>query len=568
MLNNLKMRTKSTMLVIGIFAVAILGLARVVEEQVGRGIEELAMDRQNDSLRIAARTLQDVYPDMRVTYASDGSVSRITMPAIPEFTDHTLIDLAAFLTGETVTVFAWEPENRDFWRRTTSIGADRGERAVGTPLGRTGPVYPVVRAGETYLGEASILETDYLTIYQPIFSPSGEVIGILYAGIEKASLEAMQDAIGTAVLITAVVVLLIVVPVAMMCFRAMLRPLVNLVPIVRRLADGETGIDVPYTTRGDEIGTLASAVRLFKDSLIRNEELNRATLEEQEKRAARAERLRQMTGEFDGRVREELASVTASATKMRETAESLSVTAEETSMHAASVAAAADQASGNVQTVATASEELGTSIQEISRQVQEQSAKAQQAATATGRSRERVQGLSEKAQSIGEVVGLITSIAEQTNLLALNATIEAARAGDAGKGFAVVASEVKNLANQTAKATEQIAGQIGAVQEETGVTVEAIEAIAGEISTVAEIAGSIASAVEEQNTATQEIGRNVTEAAQGTHDVSSTIATVTEAAATTGTAANRMLGSATTQAEKANTLNALIRTFLEDVRAA
>ena len=163
---------------------------------------------------------------------------------------------------------------------------------------------------------------------------------------------------------------------------------------------------------------------------------------------------------------------------------------------------------------------------------------------------------------------MITSSAEQTNLLALNATIEAARAGDAGKGFAVVASEVKNLANQTAKATEQIAGQIGAVQDDMGGTVEAIEAIADEISTVAQIAGSIASAVEEQNTATHQIGRNVTEAAQGTQEVSSTIVTVTEAAATTGTAANRMLGSARTLAEKANTLNALIRTFLDDIQAA
>jgi methyl-accepting chemotaxis protein len=547
---------------------AMLGLAVTVGWQMNRQIGALSLDRQNDNLRIVARILQDAYPETRVRYGADGAVQRITMPGIPEFADHAMIDRAAFLTGETATVFAWDPETRDYWRRTTNIGAAEGERAVGTPLGTGGSVYPVIRAGETYLGEATILGTDYYTIYQPIFTPGDDIIGILYAGVETASLEAMRESVWHAVLISTLVLTGLMAALALGAFRAMLRPLVNLVPVVRRLAAGETGLEIPHQNGRDEVGDLAAAVRVFQESMVRNEELNRTALEEQQAKAARAEQQSRLAAAFDSRVREELAVVTGAAGEMRETAETLSATAEETSVQATSVAAAAEQATGNVRSVASSAEALSGSIRDISRQVQAQSRKAKEASDATGRSRERVQGLSEKAQGIGEVVSLITSIAEQTNLLALNATIEAARAGDAGKGFAVVASEVKSLANQTARATEQIAGQIGAVQDETRATVTAIEAIAGEITAVAEIAGSIAAAVEEQDAASVEIGGNAGQAVQGTEGVSSAIASVTEAAANTGTAATQVLDSAGRLAERADTLNALVRRFLEDIQAA
>ena len=312
------------------------------------------------------------------------------------------------------------------------------------------------------------------------------------------------------------VVLAIAIGVTWFLIASVIQPIKRMIVVMGGLAEGDKTVEVPAQTRKDEIGAMAAAVEIFKKSLIENEELNRAALEEQRERAERAERLQRMAAEFDTRVREELAVVTGSANEMRVTARSLSETAEETSSQATTVAGAAEEASSNVQTVATATEELGSSILEISRQVQDQSGKARQAADATDVSRERMHGLSAKVEIIGEVVTLITSIAEQTNLLALNATIEAARAGEAGKGFAVVASEVKSLATQTAKATESIGSQIGAVQEETGATVTAIEAITGEIEAVAEIAGTIAAAVEEQNAATQEIGRNLTQAAAGT----------------------------------------------------
>ena len=568
MLASISLRTKGVLLVAVLLLISIGALALVVEAQVQGQISRNAIDRQNDSLRIVAHTLQAAHPDMQVDYGADGSVARIVMPAIPAFADHALIDRAGFLTGETATVFAWEPENQDYWRRTTNIGADRGQRAVGTRLGSDSAVYPAIRSGETYSGQATILGTDYYTIYQPIFSPDGGVIGILYAGVEMARLQGMKDAVRTAILLSALVILLVALSAAMVTFRRMLRPLAELVPIVRRLADGDSGTTIPYADNKDEIGALARAVEVFRQAMVRNDELTAEAAKEQQAQRARSEHVQRLTDGFDTGVRTRLDTVEGASERMRGTANALAATAEESSTQATTVAAASEQASGNVQTVATASEELGSSIQEIARQVQEQTAMASQASDSASNSRRQVQGLAKQAQTIGEVIELITSIAEQTNLLALNATIEAARAGDAGKGFAVVASEVKNLASQTAKATEQIAHQIKAIQEQTGATVTAIEAITEKIQTMAEISSAIASSVEQQNAATQEIGRNVHEAAQGTQQVSETIEGVSQAARETGSAAADVLAASQELSDEAGQLKSLIHQFLEDVQAA
>ena len=568
MLASTSLRTKGVLLVAVLFLITIGALALVVETQVQNQINRNAIDRQNDSLRIVAQTLQAAHPDLQVEYGPDGSVARIVVPAIPEFDDHALIDRAGFLTGETATVFAWEPENQDYWRRTTNIGADSGQRAVGTRLGSDSAAYPAIRSGETYSGQATILGTDYYTIYQPIFSPEGAVIGILYAGVEMARLQGMKDAVRWAILVSALVILLVALSAAMVTFRRMLRPLAELVPVVRRLADGDSGTTIPYADKKDEIGALARAVEVFRQAMVRNDELTAEAAKEQQAQRARSEHIQRLTDGFDSGVRTRLDTVERASERMRGTADGLAATAEESSSQATTVAAASEQASGNVQTVATASEELGSSIQEIARQVQEQTAMASEASDSAGDSRRQVQGLANQAQAIGEVIELITSIAEQTNLLALNATIEAARAGDAGKGFAVVASEVKSLASQTAKATEQIAHQIKAIQEQTGATVTAIEMITNKIQTMAEISSAIASSVEQQNAATQEIGRNVHEAAQGTQQVSETIEGVSQAARETGSAAADVLAASEELSDEAGQLKSLIHQFLGDVQAA
>lgn len=256
--------------------------------------------------------------------------------------------------------------------------------------------------------------------------------------------------------------------------------------------------------------------------------------------------------------------VAAAAVELQATAESLSATAEETTRQSQSVALASEQTTNNVNTVAAAAEEMTNSIEEIGRQVEQSANIASRAVQEANSTDTSVSGLAAAAQKIGEVVELISDIANQTNLLALNATIEAARAGDAGKGFAVVASEVKSLANQTAKATEDIAAQIGNIQEASGGTVTAIKSISNTIGEISEIASSIASAVEQQSAATQEISRNVQEAAAGTHEVASNIAGVTQAADETGRSSSEVLSAAKELSINGEQLREHIENFLNN----
>jgi len=378
---------------------------------------------------------------------------------------------------------------------------------------------------------------------------------------------AIQRAVVTLAVVSIVSVLL-GLGAALLIGRGISRPIVSMTGAMERLAGGDKTVDIPAQDQKDEVGAMAKAVQVFKDNMIRNEEMTAAAAKAQEARTARAERVARLTGDFDTGVAEVLETVATAADELQHTAEGLSATAEQASRQATAVAAASEQATGNVQTVATAAEELSSSIQEIGRQVHKTSGLAGTAAREVDDSNEQVAQLADNAQKIGEVIQLITSIAEQTNLLALNATIEAARAGDAGKGFAVVASEVKNLANQTARATEDIAKQIADVQSATGTTVEAIRRIGGRIREINEIATGVASAVEEQNAATQEIARNIHQAAQGTAEVSSNITGVTSAASETGSAATQVLGASSDLAKQSDRLRVIVRQFLTDVRAA
>jgi methyl-accepting chemotaxis protein len=346
------------------------------------------------------------------------------------------------------------------------------------------------------------------------------------------------------------------------------RPILRMTAAMDKLAGGDKSVEIPSRDNKDEIGSMAQAVDVFRQNMIRADELALAQRAEQEQKAQRQVAVEQHIAIFEGSVRSSLDALAAAATEMRATSQGMSATAEETSAQATTVAAAAEQASVNVQTVASATEELSSSVAEIGRQVTQSSKIAGQAVDEAGRTNTTVQGMSAAEQKIGDVVKLISDIASQTNLLALNATIEAARAGDAGKGFAVVASEVKSLANQTAKATEEIAAQVAAMQGATGEAVQAIESIGGTIGTINEIASTIASAVEEQSAATQEIARNVQEAAQGTNQVSNTIAGVNQAAGETGAAASQVLSSAEELGRQAETLRADVDGFLAKIRAA
>ena len=334
-----------------------------------------------------------------------------------------------------------------------------------------------------------------------------------------------------------------------------------------RLADGDLTAEIPASGREDEIGLMAAAVQVFKDNAI---EVRRLESEQaqNERRALRdkAKAMQELAGAFENSVGTVVKAVSTAARGMESSAEGLAATAEHTSDRSQAVTNAAEQASANVQTVASAAEELSAAISEISRQVSQSTMIANEAVTEIDGTNAKVQGLADAANRIGEVVALITDIADQTNLLALNATIEAARAGEAGKGFAVVAGEVKNLANQTAKATEEISTQIDAIQGATEDAVGAIQSIGGTINRISEIASTIASAVEEQGAATQEIARNVEHASSGTAEVTTSIREVNKAAEDTGVAATDIRSAAHELSGQSDNLSEEVANFLVAIR--
>ncbi|HEX2843090.1 methyl-accepting chemotaxis protein [Hyphomicrobium sp.] len=350
---------------------------------------------------------------------------------------------------------------------------------------------------------------------------------------------------------------------------AVARPLSAITDCMLRLARGERGLSIPGAGRKDEVGSMAQAVQVFKDNAEETLRLREAQKEAEERAAQqRKADMHKLASQFQAAVGGIIDTVSAASAQLESAANALTQTASTTHERSGSVAAASEQTSANVQGVAAASEQLASTVTEISRQVQTSSSIAQDAVKQASMTNARVTELSQSADRIGDVIGLINTIAGQTNLLALNATIEAARAGDAGKGFAVVAQEVKALASQTAKATSEIEQQIAHMQTATKDAVDAISEITGTINKMSEIAGAIAAAVEEQGATTQEISRNVIEAAKGTAEVASSITEVSRGASETGSASSQVLSSAKSLSSDSRTLKSEVEKFLVTVRAA
>ncbi len=348
-----------------------------------------------------------------------------------------------------------------------------------------------------------------------------------------------------------------------------IKPLTRLKEVMLTLAKGDLTVDVPEAKRQDEVGEITEAVHVFKQNALEADALRRDGVEADAR--AKQERQREMTAlaeNFEQEVKGVVDALTASSATVRNAAEGLSGTAEVTTQKAADVAQSSEQASDSVENASAAASEVEKSIAALNAQIGESAARARDAATQAEDTNRIIDGLSGKADRIGEVLQLIVDIAEQTNLLALNATIEAARAGEAGKGFAVVANEVKSLATQTTKATGDISSRIQEIQTATQEAVDAIKLITSTIGAVNQISNNMGEAVEQQNAATAEIVRSVQLATDGTSVVSRAISNVQEAAGETGTASEHLLSSAGDLSHQSDQLKAQVEKFLSSIRNA
>jgi methyl-accepting chemotaxis protein len=478
--------------------------------------------------------------------------------------DAALVDKVKNLVGGTCTVFM-----KDL-RVTTNVLKPDGTRAVGTRLAPGAAYDAIFNRKASFRGEIQILGEPYITAYDPILDPNGEVLGILYVGVKKVEfLESARSTLWTIIYATLAISSLAMLVSYLVVRSAIVRPLKTSVATMNRLAQGDLSVQTPEPRRSDEIGEIMMALVAFKATGLEVERM-RADRLATDRHAAEQRKadMNKLAGDFEGAVGLIVETVSSASSELEASAGTLTSTAERAQELTTMVAAASEEASTNVQSVASATEEMASSVNEISRQVQESARMAGEAVDQARTTNDRVSELSKAAARIGDVVELINTIAGQTNLLALNATIEAARAGESGRGFAVVASEVKALAEQTAKATGEIGQQITGIQAATQESVNAIKEISGTIERLSEISSAIAAAVEEQGAATQEISRNVQQAAHGTQQVSSNITDVQRSASETGSASSQVLSAAQSLSGESNRLKLEVGKFLNSVRAA
>jgi methyl-accepting chemotaxis protein len=447
-----------------------------------------------------------------------------------------------------------------------------------------------VRSGTPVSIEADVRGTPFTGrfIHLPSDAGDGMIIGFF---ADRTAVQATKSGFVSSLSLTGTLAFAFILPLILWLAHLSTRQLLCLAAAMKRIADGNLDIAVPYTENGDEVGVMAKTIEVFKanaserirleaeqkEAVLRaageRSRLEAEQFEAQKKASLRAaserkSELHKLADDFQAAVGNIVNAVSSTATQLEAAASTLTHTAETTQQLSSAVADASERASANVQSVASATDELTGSVNEIARQVQESSNIARQAVGQAEKTDTRIAQLSQAASRIGDVVKLITAIAEQTNLLALNATIEAARAGEAGRGFAVVAQEVKALAAQTAKATYEIGDQIAGMQTATQDSVAAIKEIGETIGRVSEIASAIALAVEKQGSATREIGQNIQQAAHGTSQVASNIANVDRGASETGSASTQVLASAKSLSAEGSKLKIEIDRFLTTVRAA
>ena len=525
MLSNLRISIKLMAMVavafLGILAVAWIGLTTLQAN--------LIQDREaklRDTIRLAVQNIDRAYQDGVADHLADAEIKNRMKSALRNLRYG---DDDYFFAYDNAGVAMVTPdpktEGEQRWNMTDSNGVPFVRNLIeGAAKGGTFVSYRFPRAGSSIpvpkIGYAVVDKTTGWNVGSGIYID--DVDAIFWSQIWR---------VGIFVAVTVA----LVAGTCLLLSRSISRPVRSLTDAMRDLAHGALDIAIPYASRRDEVGEMAAALQVFKEHLVKEQELVAA--QEKERAAADTEKktaLINMADRIESETATALQEVAARTAAMTSTAEEMSASAVRTGNSAENAASASTQALSNAQTVASAAEELSASIREIAAQVAQSSEVVSRAVSAGADTRATIEALNEQVLRIGAVADMIGEIAAKTNLLALNATIEAARAGDAGKGFAVVASEVKALATQTARSTEEIAKHINEVRAATGTSVAAVVRIEQTIGEINAIAGSIAAAVEEQQAATAEIARNVTETANAAHEMASRTSEVSAEAEQTG----------------------------------